>query len=138
MNPVFLLDTNVVSEPLRPSPREHIVQKINRHEGQIAIASVVWHELRYGLERLPRSHRREDYESYLNDIVLATMPILDYNRAAAEWHAHEQARLVARGQTPPHLDGQIAAIAAVNDLTLVTFNVADFNRFEGVRVESWW
>jgi tRNA(fMet)-specific endonuclease VapC len=133
-----MLDTNVLSEALRPAPRYQIVQKIGRHEGQIAIASVVWHELRYGIERLPPSRRREDYESYFDEIVLATMPILDYDKAAAEWHACERARLAAEGLTPPILDGQIAAIAAVNDLTLVTFNVADFNRFEGLRVESWW
>jgi len=134
---LYLLDTNVVSEPLRNAPRERILQKIWRYVGQIAIASVVWHELRYGLARLPRSRRREDYESYFDEIVLGTMAILDYDRPAAEWHARERARLMARGQTPPILDGQIAAIAAVNNLTLVTFNVRDFNRFEGLRVESW-
>ena len=138
MNRVFLLDTNVVSEPLRPKPRDRVLQRIWRHEGQIAIASVVWHELRYVLDRLPHSHRRDGYERYLNDIVLATMLILDYDRVAAEWHARQRAHLVARGQTPPILDGQIAAVAAVNDLTLVTFNVDHFNRFHGLRVESWW
>jgi tRNA(fMet)-specific endonuclease VapC len=136
VSPVFLLDTNVISEPLRTGPRHGVLQQLERHREQIAIASVVWHELWYGVERLPRSHRRNEFERYLHDVILAT-PILDYNSAAAEWHARERARLVARGQTPPILDGQIAAIATVNDLTLVTFNVRDFNRFEGLRVESW-
>ena len=136
MNPVFLLDTNVFSEALRPEPRQRILQKITRFRDDIAIASVVLHELRYGVERLPPSRRRISAERYLHEIV-ATMPILDYDRAAAEWHARERARLVAHGQTPPLFDGQIAAIAAVNDLVLVTFNLPDFNRFEGLRVESW-
>jgi len=118
------------------SPGDRLLQKMNRHEGQIGIASIVWHEVRYGLERLPRSHRRDEYEQYFDDVI-ARMPMLDYGRAAAEWHARERARLVASGQTAPILDGQIAAIAAVNNLTLVTFNVRDFNRFEGLRVESW-
>lgn len=65
------------------------------------------------------------------------MSILDYDPAAAEWHARERVRLTVRGQTPTFADGQIAAIAAVHNLTLVTFNVDDFNRFEGLRVESW-
>ena len=65
------------------------------------------------------------------------MPMINYDRAAAEWHARERARLVARGQTPPILDGQIAAIAAVNRLVVVTFNLDHFNRFEGLRIESW-
>lgn len=137
MSLLYLLDTNVVSEPTRSSPRERVVQRINRYEGQIAIASVVWHELLYGLELLPRSHRRDRLESYLNDDVLPKMPILNYDTAAAEWHARERVRLTARGQTPKFTDGQIAAVAAVNGLTLVTFNVADFERFEGLRVESW-
>lgn len=51
--------------------------------------------------------------------------------------AKERARLVPRGATPPFADGQIAAIASVNELTLVTFNDADFRQFEGLRVLSW-
>jgi tRNA(fMet)-specific endonuclease VapC len=133
---VFLLDTNVFSEALRPQPRQHILQKITRHEYEIAIASVVWHELLYGIERLPPSRRRVSGERYLNEIA-TTMPMINYDRAAAEWHARERARLVARGQTPPILDGQIAAIAAVNRLVVVTFNLDHFNRFEGLRIESW-
>ena len=65
------------------------------------------------------------------------MPILPYDSAAAEWHARERARLAARGETPPMLDGQIAAIAAVHGLIVVTSNTADFNRFADLRVESW-
>lgn len=137
MSLLFLLDTNVVSEAMRPSPRERIVQKIHRHQTQIAIASVVWHELWYGVRLLPRSHRRDDAEKYLNGFV-AALKILDYDTAAAEWHAFERVRLAARGQTPDFADGQIAAVAAVNDLTLVTFNADHFNHFEGLRVESWW
>lgn len=137
MNSKYLLDTNIVSEPLRPKPRPGVLRRLRRHEDEIAISSVVWHELRFGLERLPPSRRRAAIERYLEDVVLTTMPILDYDRAAAEWHASERARLAARGQTPPFVDGQIAAIARVNDLILVTFNDADFKRFEGVRISSW-
>jgi tRNA(fMet)-specific endonuclease VapC len=103
----------------------------------MAIPSVVWHELRFGMERLPASRRRMFLERYLKDIVLATMPILEYDHAAAEWHAIERARLVARGQTPPFVDGQIAAIARTRGLTLVTFNDVDFKRFQGIRVVNW-
>lgn len=65
------------------------------------------------------------------------MPILDYDRAAAEWHAKERARLADRGSTPPFADGQIAAIAHANGLILVTFNDADFRQFQGLRVLNW-
>ena len=133
----YLLDTNIVSEPLRPKPQHGVLRKLRRHEDEIAISSVVWHELRFGAERLPPSRRRDVIVQYLNEVVLATMPILDYDRAAAEWHARERARLAARGETPPFADGQIAAIAFVNELILVTFNDADFRQFEKLRVLSW-
>ena len=133
----YLLDTNVVSEALRHEPQRGVIRRLRRHEDEIAISSVVWHELRFGVERLPVSRRREAIETYLKDVVLATIPILDYDRAAAEWHATERARLSRRGETPPFADGQIAAIARVNNLALVTFNETDFRRFQGLRVTSW-
>jgi tRNA(fMet)-specific endonuclease VapC len=133
----YLLDTNVASEPVRPKPRVGVLRKLRLHNGEVAIASVVWQELLYGMKRLPQSHRRTTLETYLEEVVRRSMPILDYDSAAAEWHASERARLVARGETPPFSDGQIAAIAAVNDLTLVTFNDVDFKRFEGIRVLTW-
>ena len=137
MNLKYLLDTNVVSEPLRQEPASTVLRRLRHHEEDIAIPSVVWHELQFGVERLPRSRRRATIERYLKDVVLATMPILDYDRTAAEWHGRERARLVASGQTPPFADGQIAAIARVNGLILVTSNESDFKRFKGIRLESW-
>lgn len=133
----YLLDTNVVSEPLRPRPARGVLRRLGAHENQIAIPSVVWHELRFGADRLPVSRRREAIERYLKEIVFTTMPILPYDHAAAEWHATERARLASRGASPSFADGQIAAIARVNDLILVTFNAADFKRFEGIEVVSW-
>jgi tRNA(fMet)-specific endonuclease VapC len=133
----YLLDTNVVSEPLRPKPSAAVLRKLQKHEQEIAIASIVWHELRFGVERLPSSRRREVIERYLEEVVLPAIPILAYDRPAAEWHATERARLTARGETPSFADGQIAAIAHGHDLTVVTFNEADFRRFEGITVTSW-
>ncbi len=133
----YLLDTNVVSEPLRPKPQHGVIKKLTRHEDEIAIPSVVWHELRFGAERLPPSQRRDIIEQYLDEVVIASMPILDYDRAAAEWHARERARLAAGGETPPFVDGQIAAIAFANSLTLVTFNEAHFRRFQEIDIITW-
>ena len=41
------------------------------------------------------------------------------------------------GRTPPFVDGQIAAIAHINDLVLITSNTGDFEHFRGLRVQSW-
>jgi tRNA(fMet)-specific endonuclease VapC len=45
--------------------------------------------------------------------------------------------LTAQGRTPSYVDGQIAAIAKTNDLTLVTRNTSDFVHFADLRVENW-
>ena len=133
----FLLDTNVVSEPLRPHPSTTIMRRLRDHDGKIAIPALVWHELRFGWARLSKSRRRDAIERYLDDVVAVSFPILDYDQRAADWHALERARLAASGRTPPFVDGQIAAIARVNELILVTSNKADFIGFRGLQVKTW-
>ena len=133
----FLLDTNIVSEPLRPKPKPKILERIQQHQSEIAIAAVVWHELWFGCHRLPQSAKRTAIEAYLNEVVAATMPVLPYDERAAEWHAAERARLIAAGKTPTFVDGQIAAVAYANELTLVTLNVPDYRGFSDLSVTNW-
>ena len=61
----YLLDTNVISEPLRPAPNPKILERLRKHQDQLATASVVWHELLFGCYRLPDSERRAVIEEYL-------------------------------------------------------------------------
>ncbi len=133
----YLLDTNIVSAPFRPRPPQHLLDRLAKHQLACALPTIVWHELRYGCALLPDSRRRRALERYLRDIVRPIYPLLGYDEAAADWHAAERARLTQQGRTPPLLDGQIAAIAAVHRLVLVTDNQADFERFEGLPVENW-
>ena len=86
---------------------------------------------------MPDSKKRSRIEAFLRRSVDQVFPVLPYDQACAEHHASERARLVAMGLTPPFLDGQIAAIAYVHDLVLVTSNVSDFQNFEGVDVVDW-
>jgi tRNA(fMet)-specific endonuclease VapC len=137
VKPRFLLDTNILSEPMCRRPNRKVMARLRKHEQELATACVVWHELLFGAYRLPASRRREDLEQYLSDVVLETVPILPYDESAAAWHACERARLGVLGRTPPFADSQIAAIAAVRDLVLVTRNVGDFEHFSGVRVDDW-
>lgn len=74
---------------------------------------------------------------YLNREVRQKIPLVSYNVAAAEWFALERARLVSIGKTPAYSDGQIATIAQVNNLTLVTNNVSDYADFQNLRIENW-
>jgi tRNA(fMet)-specific endonuclease VapC len=137
VNMKYLLDTNIVSEPLRPAPNPKVMARLKRHSGELAIASLVWHELWFGCQRLPASTKRTVIEKYLNDVVAVSMVILPYDQAAAEWHAAERARLTAIGKMPPFVDGQIMAIAQANGLILVTLNPTDYAAFAGVKVEDW-
>ena len=137
MSARYLLDTSVLSEPLRPAPNQLILERLRLHRVEIATAAPVWSELVFGARRLPPSRRRRSIEGYLVDVVRATIPILPYDVAAAEWHAAERARLVGVGKTPPFVDGQIAAVAHINRLVLVTANLADYREFAELQVENW-
>jgi tRNA(fMet)-specific endonuclease VapC len=133
----FLLDTNIISEPVRLQPNPEVIQKIKEHELEIAMASVTWHELLFGCYRLPASKKRNKIEKYLKDTIQPKIPILYYDDLAAEWFAKERARLVGLGKTPAYPDGQIAEISKVNNLILVTNNIADFIDFQEIQVENW-
>lgn len=137
MNLRYLLDTSIVSSPIAAKPNPGILDKLEKHGHECAIAAPVWHELTYGCQRLPRGKRREALETYLRDVVLASFQVLAYDEASAHWHGLERARLEGLGKTAPYVDGQIAAIAHVNELTLVTVNIKDFSRFKNVDVENW-
>lgn len=137
MSPRFLLDTNVFSEPLRPIPNSNVMEMLRQHESEIATATVVYHEILFGSYRLPDSKKRRTIEKYLQEVIQPNIPILPYDNNAAKWHALERARLVAIGKTPSFADGQIAAIAHVNDLILVTNNVSDYADFSQLQIDNW-
>lgn len=133
----YLLDTNILAEPLRPQPSIAVLDQLKRHQEELATASVVWHEMWFGCWRLPPSARRAAIETYLTQVVAPSIPILPYDREAARWHAEERARLAALGKTPSFADGMIAAVAKTNNLVLVTLNLGDFSGFDGLSHESW-
>jgi len=133
----FLLDTNVISEAIKAAPHKAVMMKLKVHQKEIATASPVWHELQFGCSRLPVSRRRSILENFLSDVVKPSMAILPYDQAAAEWHAGQRAQLNTTGRTPSFVDGQIAAIAKVNQLTLVTRNVVDYQGFSELDLQNW-
>jgi len=133
----YLLDTNILSEVVKPVPYLNVLRHLELNKNSLATAAPVWQELLYGCRRLPASKRRDTFEKYLFDHLKPRIPILPYDENAATWHAEERARLEALGRTPPFVDGQIAAIASVNNLTLVTRNQRDFEFFVALRVSCW-
>lgn len=133
----FLLDTTIVSAPITKDPNRHVVKKLEQEGPGCAIAAPVWHELVYGASRLPAGKRRTALEEYLNGVVRPSFAILPYDDAAAEWHGRQRARLEEEGRTPPFVDGQIAAIAFVHGLVLVTANRKDFRGFGDLETADW-
>lgn len=133
----YLLDTNILSEPAQLRPNRKVIDRLKAETQVCATAAPVWQELMYGVMRLSRGKRREELEAYLTDVVQASFPILAYDEPAAAWHGVERARLERLGKTAPFVDGQIAAIAVVNGLELVTANTRDFRRFKGLALNTW-
>ena len=127
----------MLSEPIKSHPNTSVLEAIQRHDGELATCAIVWHELRYCAARLAASRKRRAIEAYLDEAVRGALPILPYDEEAAVWHSQERARLGRRGRPPSAADCQIAAIAHINELTLVTANTRDFRRFEGLVIEDW-
>jgi tRNA(fMet)-specific endonuclease VapC len=133
----YLVDTNIVSEIMRPQPDIKVQSQWRVNAENIAISAITWHELLAGTFRLPASKRRTAYEHFLVGVLSVVIPILPYDERAATWHAAERVRLAEIGRTPSFADGQIAGIAATQNLILVTRNSADFADFVDLRLENW-
>ena len=133
----FLLDTNILSEPLKLEPNQRVAEQVLENIPVIAIAAVSYHEMLFGCLQMPDSRRKRALSTYIQQNVVELLPILPYCDSSAKWHAEERARLRKIGKTPPFMDGQIAAIAATNNLILVTRNVKDFQNFQDLKIENW-
>ena len=126
----YLLDTNVVSEWVRPSPDPGVVAWLDEvDEDRVFLSVVTIAELRHGIERLPPGARRERLAAWLDEELPRRFEarILPIDEAVANaW-----GRIVARGEAsgrPMHaMDAFLAALAETHDLTLVTRNAADFS-----------
>lgn len=128
MESIYLLDTNILSEPLKKNPDHSVLEFLEKNEATIATCSLVVHELMYGMEILEIGKKKKILNIYTKSI-LETLPIFEYNTAASIWHAKEKARLTQLGKTPSFVDGQIASIAHTQNLKLVTKNTKDFKPF---------
>ncbi|MEM1269073.1 MAG: type II toxin-antitoxin system VapC family toxin [Bacteroidota bacterium] len=133
----YLLDTNIVSEPVRQRPDPNVLSHLTERVGEMALASVSWHELLYGYERMPAGKRKAFLGQYLTETVGAGLPILPFDADAAAWLARERVRLQQASTTRPLIDSMIAATAATRSLILVTRNVRDFEGYAGLHVENW-
>jgi tRNA(fMet)-specific endonuclease VapC len=132
----FLLDTNVVSELTKAVPNRGVAERVQQHESRCAIAAPTLEELEFGISRLAQGRRKLMLQRWLAELIdqFETLP---FDAAAAQWLGRERARLADLGQPLPHVDGEIAAVAATRRLVLVTHNTADFSSIAGLALEDW-
>ena len=139
---LYLLDTNVISELMRPEPSPAVLAWIDGTgvEG-LALSAVSQWEIRYGLALLPEGKRRDDLTLRFDGLVgdLFGAGVYDFTSAAAELCASIMARKRSMGESlDDHLpDAMIAGIAADAGLTLATRNRAEFRNCGIPLVDPW-
>ena len=133
----FLLDTNVLSEMTRPRPNPQVAEFLAT-PADLWLASLVVHELEFGLRLTPPGRRRERLQSDLLSLLEGYEDrILPVDRASAEWAARFRADAVRSGRPPDLTDILIAGTAKANDLAVATRNVADFEGLDIEVVNPW-
>lgn len=132
----FLLNTNVVSELVKPSPEPRVISWIQATEESLLFLSVLTiGEIRKGISSLPSGNKRALLESWLgNDLLMRfTNRILSIDFEIAErWGL-----LSAQSKGMPVVDGLLAATALHHNLTFVTRNTSDV-KLAGLGVFNPW
>ncbi len=136
VNTAWLLDTNIVSEVTKEVCNANILLNLSRYEAEIALPSVVLHELRYGWLKMSAGKKKDAIGHYLQTVV-SVLPVFDYDARAARVHAQLRAEFEVAGKPLPFVDGQIAGIAIANGLTLVTCNTKDFAGIASLQLANW-
>ena len=137
---MFLLDTNVVSELLRPSPDAGVETWVGDLQATDLYFSAIGEaELRYGVAILPTGRRQAALLSVIDAILREDFVnrILPFDSHAAREFANIAAARRAAGRTVAPSDCQIAAIARSRDMTVVTRNVRHFAHMDIEVVNPW-
>jgi predicted nucleic acid-binding protein len=136
----FLLDTNVVSEWIKPAPDGGVMTWLaEADEDRVFISVVTLAELRHGIERLPPGARRDRLEIWLTAQVPERFGtrILPVDAEIAKAWGRVTARGQALGRPVDSMDAFIAATAECHGLTLVTRNVRDFEALGSPLLNPW-
>ncbi len=137
---MILLDTNVVSEPLRRAPDARVTEWIDAQALEtLFLSSVTVAELRAGLALLPAGKRQVGLQESLETRVLPLFSgrVLSFDLGCTQAYADLMAKARASGLAISSADGYIAAIAAANGLTVATRDTAPFNA-AGIAVINPW
>ena len=131
---MVLLDTNVLSEPLRKLPHRKVYARLTVQSGNFAASIISLNELRFGAMLHPQP------AALWSRIEVTLVPLVRWimvDQVIALKAADLQAHLHRKGQTVGINDCFIAATALVNDWILITRNTAHFKRMPGLQLEDW-
>jgi predicted nucleic acid-binding protein len=137
---MILLDTNVVSEPLKPQPDPAVLAWLDEQAPQtLWLSSIALAELLAGVAALPAGKRRTALARALDQKVLPLFEgrVVAFDTQAAHAHAAVQAGAAAAGNPISFADGAIAAIAAARGYALATRNVRDFKGTGVALINPW-
>jgi tRNA(fMet)-specific endonuclease VapC len=128
----YLLDTNILIYTIKNKP-EMVRQQFERHNGEMGTSSVTAMELLYGAHKSQAVRRNLDAVESL----LARIDVLDFDIAAAEHSGEIRSTLAQRGTPIGPYDIMIAGHARSRGLALVTNNMLEFERVQGLILENW-
>ena len=134
----FLLDTNVVSEMLKPAPDGNVAEFLRARHDRLWLSVVVLYELEYGVNLLPRGHRRLRIATLVAGMVTSyESRILPVGRSAAQRAARLRARARRAGRSAQTSDALIAGTAEAESLVVATRNTEHFKPFDVESINPW-
>ena len=123
----YLLDSNVVSEIIKPTPEPRVVSFVSE-QFDLWLSVIVVHEAHYGLNIMPRGRRRENLSSAFAALVTEYGDrVLPVSQSAAEHAARLRVFARMSGRVINLADALIAGTAMTHGLTIATRNVKDFD-----------
>ena len=137
---MIVLDTNVVSEPLRPAPAPQVVAWLDDQDVvDLHLTTISLAEIRYGIAALPEGRRRSQLSEQFEQRFLPLFAgrILSFDDAASLEFATLQSAARRAGRPLPLADGLIAAIVRTRGFALATRNVRDFETAGIALVNPW-
>jgi predicted nucleic acid-binding protein len=136
----FLLDTNCVSELIRPRPDRRVMEWTDAtNEASLYLSVLTLGEIRKGLAALPQGTRRTRLETWIEVDLKARFHgrILPVDDAVADRWGLLRAEAKRKGKPLPVIDGLLAATALHYNLTVVSRNVSDFARARVPVLNPW-
>lgn len=130
---MYMLDTDICVYVINENPVE-LKATFNRYSQQLAISSITLAELMFGVEK--SGNRLRNLENALD--FTRRVSVLFFDDKAAMEYGKLRAELQWKGTPIGPNDTLIAAHARSIDATLVTNNIQEFNRVQGLRVENWY